>query len=119
MKWYKMTPFPTTYCLTTPEELKKWCAKHKYTAPEIPEQNVGTTLTFGGKFAIIVDAKKHKNHWDVVDTIIHESVHIFQGAMNYIGEGVVGQELAAYTIASISTNMLKEYHALHSPERKA
>lgn len=113
MKWYKMTPFPTTYCLTTPEELKKWCVKRKLTMPEIPEENIGTTLTFGGKFAILVDAKQHKSHWSLVDTVIHESVHIFQGAMNYIGERNVGSELEAYTIASIATNMLKEYHALH------
>lgn len=117
MKWHKMTPFPTTYALCTLDELKAWSKKNKAFVPDIPETNLGTTLTFGSRFVILVQPEKHKQHWDIVDTIIHESVHIFQGAMKYVGETLVGEEMAAYSIAAISTNLLKDYHAVHEKRK--
>lgn len=109
IKWHTMKPYPTTYCLTTLEELKAWAKKNKSSVPDIPEQNIGTTLQFGSRFAIVIKADQHKDHWEVVDTLIHESTHIFQGAMKYIGESQIGDEVEAYTIAQIATNLLKDY----------
>jgi hypothetical protein len=113
MKWHKMSPFPTRYCLTTFEDLKEWGRKNKIPIPELPEENIGSTIRFGGCIAIVIRPEKHKNRWKIVDTCIHESVHIFQQSMSYIGETVTGDEAEAYHIAAIATNILKDYYALY------
>jgi len=83
--------------------------------PVIPKENIGSTLNFGGYFAIVV--QKHKTQWGLIDTIIHEAVHIHQGILTYVGETVVGDELEAYQIATIATNLLKDANALHDQRK--
>ena len=67
----------------------------------------------------MVDSKKNKKHWDAIDTIIHESVHIFQAAVKWVGEDKVGIEMEAYSIANISTNLLRDYHNAIHEKREA
>jgi hypothetical protein len=50
---------------------------------------------------------------DKLDTIIHESVHVFQKLCEYIGEDAPSSEFQAYTIAHISITLIKEHDALH------
>lgn len=114
IKWHKTLPFPCHYALATEDELREWSTKKKVPFPVIPKDNVGSTLNFGGYFVIVV--QKHKKQWDLVDTIIHESVHIHQGILTYVGETLVGDELEAYQIAAIATNLLRDADAL-SKER--
>jgi hypothetical protein len=116
MKWHKAKPFTSFYCLASLEEAKAWAKTKKHTFPDIPEGSCGCLLEFPGRFIVVVGT--HKNHWDVVDTIIHESVHVFQAIMSYAEETNAGSELQAYSIAEIATNILKDYSALHD-ERKA
>jgi len=47
-----------------------------------------------------------------LDTIIHESVHIWQNIVAYIGEPKAGIEIEAYSIAYISSTLIKEYKRL-------
>lgn len=110
IKWHKTLPFPCRYALATEEELKEWSRKKKISMPDIAKDNLGTTMRFGGHFVIVV--QKHKKQWDLIDTIIHEAVHIHQSILAYVGETVVGDELEAYQIASIATNLLRDANAL-------
>lgn len=61
----------------------------------------------------------------IVNTLIHESVHVKQHILSYIGEEEVGKELEAYMVAYIAETLIaeynrqaKEYNALHE-EREA
>lgn len=116
IKWHKTLPFPCHYALASEAELREWTNKKKLSMPDISKDNVGSTIRFGGYFVIVVTP--HKKQWDLVDTIIHESVHIHQGILTYVGETLVGDELEAYQIAAIATNLLRDANALHD-ERKA
>ena len=113
MRWFKTTPFPVVYCICSMKELQEWCIKRKQPFPEVPSSFVGITATIGARIFVVVLPDKHKKPWEMTDTIIHESVHVFQGIQQYIGETVIGAEVQAYTIAAIATNLLKEYDALH------
>lgn len=72
------------------------------------------TGDFGGVQVVWVDLNQKPR--DLVDTIIHESVHVFQHFLAHIGEAVVGKETQAYAIAYIATTLLGELEnclALH------
>lgn len=62
------------------------------------------------------------NPVDIVDTIIHESVHVVQGLKAFIGEENAGREFEAYTTAHIATTLMQEYerlsNALHEKREK-
>jgi hypothetical protein len=58
---------------------------------------------------VVVSERKPLNHWEIVDIIIHESVHVFQKAMTYCEEPTLGYETQAYHIAGIATSLLKDY----------
>ena len=111
LKWHKMTPFPTSYCLATAEELESWCKKRKFTVPQQDSTALGGMTSFGSHIFVVV--KPSQKHWEMVDTLIHESVHVFQRAMDYIGEDESGIEAEAYHIATISTNLLRDYQKKH------
>jgi hypothetical protein len=49
---------------------------------------------------------------DIVDTLVHEAVHIWQHTVDFIGEENPGDEMEAYTIAFITSSLLKEYNRL-------
>jgi hypothetical protein len=107
MKWHKMTPFPTKYCLATQEELEQWCKQKKFSAPPQDPSSLGGMISYGSALFVVV--KPSQKHWDLVDTLVHESVHVFQRAMEYVGEEESGIEAEAYHIASIATNLLRDY----------
>lgn len=113
MKWFKALPYHASYTCCSFEELKTWCKKQKKTLPEIDENYLGGTVAFGSQILVVLFPEKHKTQVDYIDTIIHESVHVFQSIMTYVGETQHGIELPAYFVASISTNLLKESNALH------
>lgn len=54
---------------------------------------------------VVPDKDDHK----VINTIIHESVHVFQHAMAYVNELSWGKEQTAYHIAEISETLIREY----------
>lgn len=59
---------------------------------------------------MFVVVKDEQEHWQTVDTLIHESVHVMEKAMAYIQESNVGEEVRAYTTASIAVNLMKDFH---------
>ena len=63
----------------------------------------------GSYIFVVVQEQPKDKHWSVVDTIIHESVHVFEKAMAYILEANIGEEVRAYTTASIAVNLLKDF----------
>jgi hypothetical protein len=58
---------------------------------------------------VVLPDKRVKDPWTAIDTIIHESVHVYQKAMKYIEEQETSEEFEAYFMASIATNLLKDY----------
>lgn len=113
MKWHKLEPFNYFYCLATEEEMLDWHKKKKKPKPELPENSFGYAVGVGSYAFVCLVPQKKSNVWEDIDTIIHESVHIFQACMKHVQEGDIGHEMEAYSIATISTNLLKDYHALH------
>jgi len=62
---------------------------------------------------------------NVLFTIIHESVHVWQFMMEYVQEETPGIEQEAYTIEYISRELMLQYQkltgeqcALHDPRKK-
>lgn len=78
---------------------------------EIDPSNLGGVYACGSFIFVVINPKQ--KHWDLVDTIVHESVHVFQKALAYVQETVSGTETQAYYIAGITVNLLKDFHALH------
>lgn len=77
----------------------------------------GLTMISGG--AILVYIAEGMDPWEVTDTIIHESVHVFAAVAKHMGEEIIGEEFQAYTTAHIATTLLKEYDAVYAQsERK-
>ena len=83
------------------------------------EGNSGLTISHeNGHILVYVDDAEELAP-TMANTLIHESVHVFQEGMNFIGERQVGNECAAYSIAEIAENLmadylkLKEHNALH------
>jgi hypothetical protein len=92
--------------------------KRNKLAPEkIDEEDCGAVLTHGS-FSFVYINPVFKDQWDLIDTIVHESVHVFQEAMSYAQEEKIGIESQAYHIATISTKLLKDFHAVDE-RRKA
>jgi hypothetical protein len=52
------------------------------------------------------------NRKNAFTTILHESVHVWQGIMEYIAESNPGIETEAYTIEYITTTLMREYEHL-------
>ena len=117
-RWFKMHPFPIKFTLVTnPETLTKLCKQKKWASPDLTE-SLGATGDFGKHQVVFVETKQ--DTWDIFDTVVHESTHVFQHMIEYIGEDTVGKEFEAYCIGFISTTLLKElarqqkeHNALH------
>lgn len=88
-------------------------SKLKQTAKQAEEfeDYRGLTILNGSQFLVYI--ADGMTPWDITDTIIHESVHVFHAVAKYIGEHTPGEEFQAYTTAHIASTLLKEYHALH------
>lgn len=56
---------------------------------------------------------------NVLDSVIHESVHVWQYVCEAVGEDNPGAEHEAYTIAHIASTLLKEIKYAVYEERKA
>jgi len=118
LKWHTITGFPVSYGLTTSgTEVLKWAQKMG-TPTEITMVDLGGTYQRGCQ--ILVWINKNQSKEDILDTAIHESVHVFQKLCEYIGEETPSAEFEAYTIANIAKTLMKEFeaNAIHE-ERKA
>lgn len=71
----------------------------------------GAVAQIGDCFHVYI-ASDMDNPVDIVDTIIHESVHVVQGLKAFIGEENAGREFEAYTTAHIATTLMQEYERL-------
>ena len=91
--------------------MAQWCKSKRLQTPKIDETDRGGVYSFGS-YCFVYVAPKEK-HWMIVDTIVHESVHVFQKTMTYVVENKAGEEVAAYTTAAIATQLMKDFHALH------
>jgi len=80
----------------------------------LPEDAGGYThfIDNGEDRVCIVCIEKQKDYEDAIDIINHESVHIFQQHNNFIQEKNPGDETPAYGIATIASNLRKEYRKL-------
>jgi xanthine dehydrogenase molybdopterin-binding subunit B len=88
--------------------------KKKKIHQELPdlETNYGLALNFqNGHVVVWINDAKEIEH-EVLNTIIHESVHVFQSTMLRVGEEAPGKETEAYLIAEIATNLIAEYTRL-------
>ncbi len=71
----------------------------------------GAVAQIGDCFHVYI-ASDMDNPVDIVDTIIHESVHVVQGLKTFIGEETPGREFEAYTTAHVATTLMQEYERL-------
>ena len=94
--------------------LTKFLTKKKIELPSELSEMSGCVFSMGRDTVIYIEPSKEV--WDTFDTIIHESVHVWQVLMKFVGEDVHGIEQEAYTIARISTTLLKEFIALGEKE---
>lgn len=71
----------------------------------------GFAYQVGGNGLVFINTAPMKGspHGDPIDTIIHESVHIWQGVCEYMLEEKSGDEVEAYGIAFIASTLIKEY----------
>lgn len=82
----------------------------------VPEyaNSYGFAHQFGGNGLVFINTtpmKDSPHHGDPIDTIIHESVHIWQGVCEYMQEEKAGNEVEAYGIAFIASTLIKEYQS--------
>ena len=96
--------------------MTSWAKKNKLVLAQFDKDNLGGVYACGSYIFVVV--QESKEHWQTVDTIIHESVHVVEKAMQYIQESVIGEEVRAYTTASVAVNLLKDFqerreNALH------
>lgn len=87
------------------EALKNFGKKYKVTLPSV-ENCDGLCYQNSGIAAVYL---KEDSSRDYRDTLIHESVHVWQHFAEYISEETPGDEMEAYFIAHIATTLLKEY----------
>ena len=66
---------------------------------------------FSGKLACVVclGDTKDRHITEIYGLLIHESVHIYQEFLNFIGERQTGIETEAYLIQTISQNLIDQY----------
>jgi hypothetical protein len=93
------------------KELKIWCKKNKIPLAALDDGTLGGVYACGAYIFVLITPGRP--HWETIDTLVHESVHVFQKTMEYIGEKEIGDEVEAYHIGSIAVNMMKDFHALH------
>lgn len=99
--------------------LKKLAKKLKTPFPEPDENELGLTISLNNG-AVVVWVSDHPDCTGyMVNTLIHESVHVFQAMMSYIGEKKPGHEIQAYTIAEIAETLLSEYQNQTQGESKS
>jgi hypothetical protein len=75
----------------------------------LPKDFAGGAYNSGAYIFVVLPDRLVKDYWYVVETITHESVHVFQKAMAYCEEETLGAETQAYHISHIATTLLKEY----------
>lgn len=91
--------------MTTQEQLNQICKRAKVASIDTTG-SAGMTGDFGGVQVVWVDLSQKPR--DLVDTVIHEGVHVYQHFLAHIGETAVGKESQAYGIAFIVTTLLTE-----------
>ncbi len=96
------------------------CKKSKVQIPDF-DAITGAVAQIGDTFVVYI-ADDMPTPEEIVDTIIHESVHVVQGLKTFIGEEEAGREFEAYTTAHIASTLMKEYerlsYALHEEREK-
>lgn len=55
--------------------------------------------------------------FDAVSTLVHEATHVKQGYMEHIGEASPSAEFEAYTMQTITENLLQQWDALVAKSR--
>ena len=95
-----------------PSEILKLCRKNKIPTPDF-SGNAGACASIGNEIIIYVSDQLLTPE-EVVDTIIHESVHAMQAVKDYIQEEEAGREFEAYTTAYIASTLLKEYERINN-----
>jgi hypothetical protein len=71
----------------------------------------------GGKYLFVhINPVGNDNWLDMVSTVVHESVHVFQKSLVYSGEDSPGDETQAYSIETITKQLLQDYITREGPE---
>ena len=120
LKWYTMQMFPGKFSLTTcPKDLAIHCKKARILVPDYTD-TYGFALQVGGNGLVFINPNPVKDvEGDALDTIIHESVHIWQALCEYMQEEKAGDEVEAYGIAFIASTLIKEYQRQISSKEQA
>ncbi len=110
LKWHKLPPYPVQYCLVTDwSQAEAWAKKNKIPIMPPDKSNLGGVFACGSYFFVYINPKQPQ--WDLIVTVIHEGIHVFDGVMQYINETTIGGEVRAYTTSSIIVNLMKDFDA--------
>lgn len=82
-----------------------WTKKRGLPVPEFKDCH---GLTFEANAELLVWVASDQSTENILDTVVHEGVHVYQMLCSYIGEEAKATEFQAYTIAYIVTSMLKD-----------
>ena len=70
------------------------------------EGSAGATGNFSNHQVVYI--KPDADFYEMLDTVVHESTHVFQHIMEWVGEEAPGKETEAYSIGQISSTLFKE-----------
>lgn len=74
-------------------------------------------LTSKGGVCCVVCLTNSKEE-DVISTLVHESYHVYEEIMSFIGEKTPSSEFSAYTIQSVFDTLYSKYKELCSEQSK-
>lgn len=111
MKVHHLQPFPTKFgLLLGKEQLLSFYKKKKIKEPVPAIEGVyGLTIPFENGYSLVYLADDSLALKESLGTIIHESVHVFQGAMQFCAEEAPGAETEAYYIEYIATCLIEDF----------
>jgi hypothetical protein len=101
------------------KKTQSWLKKRKLPAANF-DSCAGLTFDGGSEFLVWVDLSQKPE--DILDTAIHEAVHVYQMICSFLGEESKAEEFQAYTIAYIASSIIKQVNkernsALHTDKQ--
>lgn len=106
---------PVAFALSTDEqafkkELKRLnCTQHSPWLLDNEQGKVHSFSTQEGSMALIVAVRPSSDKDDLLLTLVHESVHVFQIIKEAIGEDKPSREFEAYSIESVFSALWQAY----------
>ena len=118
IEWLDRTAIRTPYltlCLTERQYLQVVkLLKVPRPVGWMPDECAACVQTFNspqGGIACVVclDESQHGSSLEIVESLVHEAVHVWQACRDRMGETNVGKEIEAYAIQNICATLFESY----------